>query len=98
MKFMSGYRAAARPNIGASAKFLRESWEKQTLMYANVAHAELARPFDERHAGLSSSKPNALRTPLRVALPGRDGVTVDRILHELERGHVWASIGHHHGV
>src|SRR4029077_13643887 len=78
----------------------RESWEQQTLMDANVTHAKLARPFDERYANIGAVKfeAAALRAPLRVALPGRDGVAIDRILHELERGHFWASIRHHHGV
>ena len=69
-------------------------------MDANVAHAELARPFDERYAnvGAVEFEAAAFRAPLRVALPGRDGVAVDRILHELERGHFWAGIRHHHGV
>ena len=69
-------------------------------MDANVAHAELARPFDEGYANVGAVKfeAAAFRSPLRVALPGRNGITVDCILHELERGHFWASIGHHHGV
>ena len=69
-------------------------------MDANIVHAELARPFDEGYANLGAVEfeSYATRSPLRVALPGCDGVTVDCILHELERGHFWASIRHHHGV
>lgn len=56
-------------------------------MDANVAHAELARPFDERYSDVGAVKFEAatFRAPLRVALPCRDGVAIDRILHELER-------------
>src|SRR5262245_50453321 len=69
-------------------------------MDANVAHAECARPFDERYAdvGAVKLKADALRTPLRVALPGRDGIAVCRILHELKRRQLWTRIRHHHSV
>jgi hypothetical protein len=69
-------------------------------MNANVAHAELARAFDKRYANLGAVEfeAAALRALLRVALPGRYGVAIDGILHELEWGHFWASIRHHHGV
>src|SRR5262245_2238943 len=69
-------------------------------MNANVAHTELARPLDERYTnvGAIEFEAEALRTPLRVALPGSDGVAVECILHELERGYFRASIRHHHGV
>ena len=53
MKFMSGYSAAARPT---SAHRPNSSGieEEQTLMDANIAHAELARPFDEGYANLGA--------------------------------------------
>jgi hypothetical protein len=63
-------------------------------MNANVAHAELARAFDKRCANLGAVEfeAAAFRALLRVAL------AIDGILHELEWGHFWASIRHHHGV
>src|SRR5262245_21214296 len=69
-------------------------------MDANVAYAERARPFTERYADVRpiKFKTDALRTPLRVALPGRDGIAVDRILHELKRSHLRTRVRHHHGV
>src|SRR5262245_63895782 len=69
-------------------------------MDANIAHAELACPLDEGNpnVGTVELETAAARAPLRVALPGRDGIAVDRILHELERGHLLTGIRHHHGV
>ena len=86
--------------ISASAEFLREAREEQTLMDADVAHAEFARTLDERYSNIGAVKfeAAAVRAPLRIALPGRDRVAIDSILHELERGHFWAAIRHHHGV
>ena len=79
MKFMSGYERCGAADVGASPEFLREPREKQTLMDADIAHAELARPFDERYAnvGAVEFEAAAFRAPLRVALPGRDGVAID---------------------
>src|SRR5262249_38784440 len=78
----------------------RKRRKKNTLVDANVAHAELTCPFYERYSNVGAVKfeADAFRTPLRVALPGLDWVAIDRILHELERGHLRAGIRNYQGV
>ena len=95
-----GVEPGGAADVGAPSQFLGKAREQQALMDADVAHPELARPFDERDAnvGTVERKAAAVRAPLRVTLPGRDRVTIHRIFHELERRDVGAGIRHDHGV
>ena len=80
-----GVAGRGAADIGAAPQFLGKLREEYALMDADIAHAELASPFDEQYADVGAVKleADAGRAQLRVALPGLDGVAIYRILHQL---------------
>ena len=66
--------------------------KRDALVYADVVHAERARLFDERDAGVlvAEEETLAVRSELRVALPRRDLPFLRQFVHEL---HVAGLVG-----